>query len=112
MSDTNASRIQSSGRGVSGDAKAMMLFQANRKSTLVAYLFWFFLGGFGAHRFYAGKTGSGIAQIALLLIGFALLAAGVGAILLLALFVWVLIDAFLIPGWISNQNTLLAHSLL
>ncbi|WP_342621698.1 NINE protein, partial [Pseudomonas aeruginosa] len=23
-----------------------------------AYLLWFFLGGFGAHRFYLGKTGT------------------------------------------------------
>lgn len=112
MSDANTSRIPSSGHSVSGDAKALMLFQANRKSTLVAYLFWFFLGGFGAHRFYAGKTGSGIAQIALLLIGTALLgAAGLGALLLVTLVVWILIDAFLIPGWIREQNTLLAYSL-
>lgn len=113
MTDLQTSRIQAAGQGVSSDAKALMLFQANRKSTPVAYLFWFFLGGFGAHRFYLGKTGSGIAQLLLLLAGTVLLAAGgIGAFLLLALVVWCLIDAFLIPGWIRDQNTLLAHSLL
>ena len=30
------------------------------KSKGIAYLLWFFLGVFSAHRFYLGKTGSGI----------------------------------------------------
>lgn len=30
------------------------------KSKFVAYLLWFFLGVFGAHRFYCGKIGTGI----------------------------------------------------
>lgn len=33
------------------------------KSRSVAFLLSFFLGGFGAHRFYAGKGGSAIAQL-------------------------------------------------
>lgn len=37
----------------------LVLYEASRKSLLLAYLLWFFLGLFGAHRFYtrAGKTG-------------------------------------------------------
>lgn len=37
----------------------LALYEAGRKSTGIAYLMWFFLGLFGAHRFYtrAGKTG-------------------------------------------------------
>ena len=37
----------------------LSLYEASRKSTGVAYLFWFFLGLIGAHRFYtrAGRTG-------------------------------------------------------
>lgn len=30
------------------------------KSTLTAYLLWFFLGALGAHKFYLGKTVVGI----------------------------------------------------
>lgn len=47
----------------SDDARGSMpdiaLYEADRKSLGVAYLFWFFLGLFGAHRFYlrAGRTG-------------------------------------------------------
>ncbi len=32
----------------------------NQKSKLTAYLLWFFLGLFGAHKFYLGKVGMGI----------------------------------------------------
>ncbi|WP_394002502.1 NINE protein [Xanthobacter versatilis] len=34
------------------DARALMLCEANKKSAVVAYLLWFFLGGLGGHRFY------------------------------------------------------------
>ncbi len=34
--------------------------QASQKSELVAFLLWWFLGGWGIHRFYVGKIGTGI----------------------------------------------------
>jgi len=97
--------------GVSGDARAMMLFEANKKSIVVAYLLWLFLGGAGGHRFYAGKTGSAVAQLLLLIFGLILTVVVVGGFMLIGLYVWVLVDAFLIPGWIRNQNSLLAMQL-
>lgn len=35
----------------------------SNKKILPAFLLCFFLGGFGAHRFYVGKIGTGIAQL-------------------------------------------------
>ena len=35
--------------GLSSDARAMMLFEANKKTAVVAYLLWFFVGVFGGH---------------------------------------------------------------
>lgn len=45
--------------GVNGGAQS----GASEKSRLVAFLFCFFLGGLGAHRFYVGKTGTAIAML-------------------------------------------------
>jgi TM2 domain-containing membrane protein YozV len=87
--------------GLSNDARALMLFEANKKTVLVAYLLWFFLGAFGAHNFYLKRTGVAVAQLILTL-------TIVGLVISL---VWVLVDAFLIPGWVRNQNNLLAAQL-
>lgn len=59
-------------------------------STGVAYLLWFFLWWVSGHRFYLGRPGTAILQILsyFILIGF----------------VWVLIDAFLIPGIIREKK--------
>ena len=94
MSEHLNTRVQ----GVSNDARAMMMYEANKKSIVVAYLFWFFLGMFGAHRFYFGKTGSAIAQLILTI-------TMIGSVVT---FVWIIIDAFMIPDWLRAQNTMLA----
>jgi TM2 domain-containing membrane protein YozV len=92
--------IQQSG-GPSNDARILMLYEANKKTALVAYLLWFFLGWFGGHNFYLGRTGVAVAQLILSLT----------VVGLLITIVWVLVDAFLIPGWVRNQNNLLAAQL-
>jgi len=97
--------------GVSGDARALMMFEANKKSIAVAYFLWLFFGVAGGHRFYVGKLGSAIAQFLLLIVGLVLSIAVVGVFLLIVLGVWVIVDAFLIPGWIRTQNSLLAMQL-
>jgi TM2 domain-containing membrane protein YozV len=87
--------------GLSSDARAMMLFEANKKTAVVAYLLWFFLGLLGAHNFYLKRTGVAVAQLILSI-------TLVGAVVTL---VWVIVDAFLIPGWVRRQNNLLAMQL-
>lgn len=99
--------------GSQNAAMAGLLYQANAKSTGVTYLLWFFLGALGAHRFYAGKIGSGIVQLAMFLVGWATIwLLGLGLLLLVPLGIWVLIDAFLIPGWLRAFNTNLVHRVL
>ena len=111
---------------VSHDARAMMMFQANQKSVLISYLLWFFFGSIGGHRFYNGKAGAAVAQIALLIVGIGMMTGSlaslvfhgdwtgllpVGGSLLIGLALWVLIDAFLIPGWVRAHNNFLATRL-
>ncbi len=69
------------------------------KSLGVAYLLWVFLSGLGAHRFYLGRTGSAIIMVVLFVLGII-----TGGILLVPLFIWALIDAFLIPGIVQKQK--------
>ena len=93
------------------DATALMRYDANKRSTLVAYLLWFFLGSFGAHRFYAGRTGSGIAQLVITLLSMLMTFVLIGYAGLFVVALWVLVDAFLIPGMIRDYNNQLIASL-
>ena len=86
--------------------RQQLVFEAQKKSTGAAYLLWFFLGGFGAHRFYLGQTGTAVAQLLLLLLGW--IPFGIGwAVLGL----WLLVDLFLIPGIISQRNMELINTM-
>ncbi len=76
----------------------------DKKSTLVAYLLWFFLGGFGVHRFYLGKTGSGAIMLVLMILGWLTAVIYIGIAFLLVVAIWMIVDAFLIPGMIT-ENT-------
>jgi len=59
-------------------------------STATAYLLWLFLWFISAHRFYLGRPGSAILQILTYFIAIG--------------FIWLLIDAFLIPGMIRQRQ--------
>jgi TM2 domain-containing membrane protein YozV len=92
-------------------SRQMMMYDAQKKSIVVALLLWFFLGWLGGHRFYAGKTISAIVQLVLSLIGSALTFAGVGFIVLGIVGVWLIVDIFLLPGMIRAHNVRLASRL-
>ncbi len=68
------------------------------RSPVIAYLLLVFLGGFGAHRFYLGKTGTAVAMLILWVLGWMTLILGVGLIMLAAVGIWAFVDLFLIPG--------------
>ena len=93
------------------DTERMMRYEANKKSALLAYILWFFLGLFGVHRMYLGRVGSGVAMLVLhglswltywILIGFI----GFGILGL-----WWLVDALLTPGMTRSYNNRLVDSL-
>lgn len=71
---------------------------ANRSKTmLISYVLWFFLGGFGGHRFYHGKTGSAVGLLVLTILT-AWFTFDIPTL------IWVIIDAFLIPGWVKEDE--------
>ena len=59
-----------------------------KKSTAATWLLWLFLGGFGGHRFYLGRIGTGIAMLFTL--------GGLG--------IWWLVDIFLISGMLRAEE--------
>jgi TM2 domain len=108
---------------VSGDAQAMMMYAANKKSMVIAYVLWFLLGWLGAHLFYVGRVVLAFIRIFVTLVlpwfisvplafvGITL--HGIGALLICTVIaiIWWIVDAFLIPVWIREHNTLLARQL-
>ena len=83
---------------------------SNAKSPAVAYLLWFFLGGFGAHRFYMGRTGSALGMLGLLIGSLVLSVFVIGLLGFPVLTVWWLIDAFLINKWLKAEEAGVADS--
>ena len=64
-----------------------------KPSAGVAYVLAIFLGLFGAHRFYLGRTGSGVVMLLLTISFFGMVISGI----------WNLVDLFLIPGMIREK---------
>jgi len=62
------------------------------KSRIAATLFAWFLGIFGAHRFYVGQTGTAVTMLVLSIVGFATLWLLVGTIILIAVGIWAFVD--------------------
>ncbi|NEU11429.1 TM2 domain-containing protein [Methylobacterium sp. BTF04] len=66
-------------------------------SVLAAYALWFFLGFVSAHRFYLGRSGTAILQIV--------------SFFVLVGFLWLLVDAFLIPAMVRAKQDELRNRL-
>jgi TM2 domain-containing membrane protein YozV len=90
------------------DAAQMMMYDANKKSTGLAYLFWFFFGSFGVHRFYAGRRASAAVMLILTIFCIITMIIGIGLVWFITVAPWLIVDAFLIPGMIRSHNTSLA----
>ena len=93
------------------DTAALMQYDANKKSNIVAYLLLIFLGGLGLHRFYAGATVSGLLMLGLFIVSWLLAFVAVGFVGFIILGIWWFIDLFLLHGIIAKSNSKLAESL-
>ena len=95
----------------------LMQYDANKKSVLIAYLFWLFLGVLGAHRFYLTLKKTGMAFPGLIL--FSMILVGLeqqfgvelGMLPFTILVVWVLVDALRMPWMVQKHNSALATRL-
>lgn len=74
------------------------------KEVGIAYLFLLLLGGFAAHRFYLGRTGSAVALLSIWWAGWLLAALIVGIPLIIAGGIWLLVDLFLLPSMVRETN--------
>ena len=85
-------------------------YDIEKKSLLVAYILWFFLGYVGAHRFYLGRPLSGLIMLALSAVTLVLsfVSFGVLGFLWFVVGLWWLIDALLIPGMAAGRNSRIA----
>jgi TM2 domain-containing membrane protein YozV len=81
-----------------------MSSQQSGKSPAVAWALWFFLGGFGAHRFYFGKVKSGAGMAGLLVASAVLTVVVIGFLGYLALAAWWVYDAFQMNKWLSGEQ--------
>lgn len=80
------------------DTRELMILdhelRGQEKSILIGYVLWYFLGIFGGHRFYTGRTGT---AITMLVLSFTL----VGVVISL---IWMIVDAFTLHQWIKDDN--------
>ncbi|MEO7002496.1 MAG: NINE protein, partial [Ktedonobacterales bacterium] len=100
-------------------------YQRAAKHDTTAFLLCFFLGLFGAHRFYMNRMGSGLAHLGLTVVGIAALVGGfltqqplniilfvAGLLLLLFGLIWEAIDLFAIDNQVHARNLALAERLI
>ena len=93
------------------DTAQLMQYDANKKSAVVAYLLWFFIGMLGAHRFYLGLPGTGAAILIITVLSLLLMFTGIGFATIWISLIWIIVDLFLIPGITRKYNVALARDL-
>jgi TM2 domain-containing membrane protein YozV len=95
----------------SSDVARLMQYDAAKKSAVIAYLLWFFLAGWGVHRLYLGRIGSGVVMAIISALSWITVYVGIGLLGLAIIGIWWLLDAFLIPGIVVRANLELASRL-
>lgn len=82
------------------------------KSPLVAYLLAIFLWGFGAHRLYLGRWMSGLLMLGMWVVGWLTTPILIGWIPVMIVGAWAILDLFLIPGMIRNDQAVIRQRLM
>ena len=79
------------------DTRELLLLESEVKSQgknmIVAYILWYFLGVVGGHRFYMGKIGTAVTQLAT-----------PTPMWLIVTGIWWIVDAFLVHTWVKQHN--------
>lgn len=88
---------------------AQLAFNNNKKHPAVAWILWFLIWGFGAHRFYLGQTVRGILILAIA-VPVALIGFGLGLIPVVGLIFDVVTAVFLL-GWWAYEAIVLNHNI-
>ena len=70
-----------------------------------------FLGTIGAHRFYVGKILTGVLMVVLCALSWVLMIVLVGIVGFVILYMWLLVDLFLVHEYVSQHNNRLIESL-
>lgn len=93
---------------VNADPRVMMRYDAEKKSLVLAYLLWFFLGYGGVHRMYLGRWFSGLFMAFTFVVSFVLSFVFIGYIGLAFIFLWWCVDALLTAAMVQGHNSRLA----
>ncbi len=81
--------------------KALVRFEAEKKSIAAAFILAIYLGMFGGHDYYLGDVGKGIIKLILTLT----------VIGIIVSFIWVIVDLFGMPARVRQKNRTLAHAI-
>jgi TM2 domain-containing membrane protein YozV len=84
----------------------MMRFESQKKSVGLAFALCWFLGIWGAHRFYMKKPHA-VTKLVCTIISIPLCFLLVGFLWIIANVIWTFIDLFYISGWVKEYNTTL-----
>lgn len=77
--------------------------KTQQQNVVLAYILWWFLGIFGAHRFYTGQS-KGWLYIVLTIIGFVTSYIIIGWFIIFGVFIWWIIDGFNLHKIVKQYN--------
>jgi TM2 domain-containing membrane protein YozV len=86
------------------DTNDLIRFEAEKKSAGLAFALCWFLGIWGAHRFYL-KRSHGLTMLLTTIVSLPLCFLLVGLAGLGAIWIWMIVDLFSVSGWVRAYNT-------